>query len=35
MEGNIDYITYGENEKETVINGMAAIREVLMGGAIF
>ena len=29
MEDNISYVTYGENEKETVINGIAAIREVL------
>ena len=29
MEDNISYVTFSENEKETVINGIAAIREVL------
>ena len=31
MKSNISYVTYGNNEKEIVKKGIAAIREVLMG----
>ena len=31
VKGNISYVTYGDNEIETVKKGIEAIREVLMG----